>query len=450
MNCRAEMGDDMLFCPLCGAKNENHDIICPKCGAKSDAESSFCRACGTQLRVGAADELAEQRRENMYGIAKNTLDGNLEGKELGDIIKQLEELGDYKDAPALLEKCKEIEYTRACEKFEKANADPALYPSLEKAFERLGNYKDSEEKHRVCKEHCDASSAKKKKKLIIAVVAVLAVIAAAVVTITVVLPAVSYNNAAKALSNGEYLTAIEGFTELEDYKDSATQLKASYFLYGKSLLEAEDFTAAISAFSSAGDYTDAKAYHTYASGKKALAEKDYLDAITLFNTVSVEDSRDCLIEAKYLYAETLFGEKNYQNAKRYYQEVGEYKEAKVKATACDLMEAEAEYKKGNLNAAKTAYGKLPSDFSFNGISVQQRLDFLKKNASFVNACGSWSASKDYIETRQYYKRNGSSDAWIFTDLQTDQTIQVRCILTVMVHSISKEPSLFTDLQTSRR
>jgi hypothetical protein len=134
-----------------------------------------------------------------------------------------------------------------------------------------------------------------------------------------------------------------------------------------------------------------------------------------------------LIEAKYLYAETLFGEKNYQNAKRYYQEVGEYKEAKVKATACDLMEAEAEYKKGNLNAAKTAYGKLPSDFSFNGISVQERQAFLKNNESFVKICGTWKASKDRIETRHYYKRNGTFESWHLTNLQADQKIEVRCI-----------------------
>jgi len=46
-NCNLEIEDDFIFCPHCGANQD--EIICPQCSYKNEPNSKFCQECGYNL-----------------------------------------------------------------------------------------------------------------------------------------------------------------------------------------------------------------------------------------------------------------------------------------------------------------------------------------------------------------------------------------------------------------
>lgn len=473
-NCHAEMPDELSFCTSCGFKLNVEGKTCQRCGMVNPSVAAFCSGCGMPLGSPIQNQVPtidpeEQRRQNSLDVIKNTLAGNPGQAELAGIISQLEALGGYKDAAMILADCKEklssIQYAEASEQFAKADEDKSLYFVLEKRFEKLGDYKDSKEKYDVCKSYCDAVRAKKRKKIAIISSSCVAAVIAAFLVIKVIIPMVSYNGAVEALGAGEYETAIERFAALGDYKDAPLLLQSAYYQHGVALFENEDYEAAVIAFTNAGEYEDAgekiksshyehglallkdgefesakgafelangfekaKKYASYADGRQNLVNKNYEKAIKCFDECKdVEDGAKRYSEANYLFAEQNLSKSKYSDAKKYYNAAGTYEDAVNKAKICDLMLAEKEYSDGNLNAAKTALSNLPTDLSYNGVVAGDLLKQLNANSSFVNACGKWTASKNYIESRNIYKRNGSWDSWYIDNPITSQQITVRCL-----------------------
>ena len=449
-SCRAEMPDEMLFCTSCGAKLSGEEKTCPNCGALNLDGAQFCAQCGAsfvpmqqpvpqlmQQPVWQAPVMPgvispEEKLENDYAVVKNSLSGELNYDELNAAMKRLEALGDYRDAPELLYECREkvtaIGYERACEKYEAAKENNSLYKELEKEFAALGNYKDAEKKYQECKAFCDAQRQKNKKKAIIAVSAAVAVIAAAVILIKVVIPSVTYNNAEKALEEGNYEEAIAGYEKLGDYKDASEHVKDAYFGLGKKLVAEESFDEAVAAFENAAGVENAEKYVQYAKGRGHLAAGEYKDAISCFTAVKeIEDSAQRLLEANYLYGEKLLKDAKYSDAKLYYTAAGSYQDAKKKVNVCSLMQAEEEYKKGNLSQAKNAFAAIPADTSYNGVSAKERLQTLEKSSGLIAICGKWKATKNYIESRNVYKRTGSWDSWYIDVPQSGQDLTIQCI-----------------------
>jgi ribosomal protein L40E len=55
-NCQAELGQDVTFCPKCGAKQDTPETIiaeeiktCPNCASPVPLDSAFCTSCGTKI-----------------------------------------------------------------------------------------------------------------------------------------------------------------------------------------------------------------------------------------------------------------------------------------------------------------------------------------------------------------------------------------------------------------
>ena len=108
--------------------------------------------------------------------------------------------------------------------------------------------------------------------------------------IKVIIPAVTYNAAMKALAAGEYEAAVAKFETLVDYKDSSEKIKEACFGYEKELVAAEDFDTAITMFENADGFDSSIAYKEYATGRKNLNDKKYSDAITCFTKAKdIED-----------------------------------------------------------------------------------------------------------------------------------------------------------------
>ena len=100
----------------------------------------------------------------------------------------------------------------------------------------------------------------KKKALIAGCGGIVLAIIVAIIMITYVIPGSKYKKATELLNSGDYKGAVEAFTALDNYKDSAEQAKIAQqgadYQAATSLLESEDYTGAIEAFTALGDYKD--------------------------------------------------------------------------------------------------------------------------------------------------------------------------------------------------
>lgn len=94
-----------------------------------------------------------------------------------------------------------------------------------------------------------------------------------------------------------------------------------------------------------------------------------------------------------------------------------------------FVEAESLYKKGHLNGAKDIYSKLPKTLKLNGVTVQSRLDTLKKYDVFVKMCGKWQTTKYYYETKETARRSGSWNSWYVDETElVDRYLECTCII----------------------
>lgn len=154
----------------------------------------------------------------------------------------------------------------------------------------------------------EAKSKGGKKNLIIGLSAA---VVAALLIILLGVPAVRYNTAVKNLANGDYDAAIATFKALDDYKDSALQLKNAIkqrdYAAAKELLAAGEYDAAIAAFEALGNYKDsvvqieyAKVQAYYAEGEQLLAQGNKAGAAIAFSKCSeyadYKDARERCLE----------------------------------------------------------------------------------------------------------------------------------------------------------
>lgn len=66
--CGQPAGADKKFCPACGAalpeETLSQGAVCPKCGKENDIGTRFCADCGEKLPAAAAEEKAQQSRND--------------------------------------------------------------------------------------------------------------------------------------------------------------------------------------------------------------------------------------------------------------------------------------------------------------------------------------------------------------------------------------------------
>lgn len=149
------------------------------------------------------------------------------------------------------------------------------------------------------KEEETAKKARRQGKVMGIVVAATCVAALAFFTTTkVIMPALDYSNAEKALASQDYETAWEEFSVLQDYRDSSQQAKAAASLKGDALLAANDYQEAIRWYELADNresakeakYLYSKAHQTWNdedtySYLKELRGSGYNDASTIYDSL---------------------------------------------------------------------------------------------------------------------------------------------------------------------
>lgn len=226
-----------------------------------------------------------------------------------------------------------------------------------------------------------------------------------------------------ALSEKNYDIAIQEFVRADGYSDSADKINETYYCQGGDLLQAKSYTEAAEAYNNSNGYGDASV-KLMEIGKELLASQKYAAAEQVF---SWSEEKDALDYTNYANGMDKFSQKKYADARVKFTKTNVENAAEM-VTACSLMLAEEDLKAGELNAALKKYKALPEEFEYGNVSVSQRLDLLNKYSSFVDICGKYTASQNYIETRNIYKRTGSWDSWYFDNNNVlPGELSIRCI-----------------------
>lgn len=301
----------------------------------------------------------------------------------------------------------------------------------------------------------DLPQKKSKKPALIAIAVILVLAIAAVVAVTVVIPASNYSKAQEAFLKGDYTAAKEGFLALGKYKDAADKAvlaeKAGHYTAGSNAFSVGDYETAMEEFALAGDYEDAsvkvqdsiskyKETH-YSFGCELLAAGDYINAAAEFIIAEdYSDARAKVLEAgkgqlhagdyngaigifsqttdpqtavyiSYANGMLKFNEGSYTDAQAFFVESSGIEDADNMVSVCKFMEAESYMAKGYLNTAKGIYEELDTAFTYNDISVSDRLAQLKKHKAFVALCGQWQSNEMDASVRQTHDSTGLWDQW---------------------------------------
>ena len=275
-----DMQGELLWRCTCGRLNYAR-YSCVSC--KAEKEKVFDFLDTTKLKESG---LARRYNEAQKALASEDI------SLLKKAANTFNQLGSYKDAANLSEKCME-----GIALIEKKNAEK----------------EEAERKQREEQLLAAEEKAKKRKRMLgmICVAAILCIIAA-IIAVKVVIPNGKYNKAVALMESGDYKEAIILFQELGSYKDSTEKAKtaqdawnqeeeekqkASDYTKAESLFKEGQYEEALSLYTKLGDYNDSidrtksiqsildEEYSNYLASAYDAAEKDlssageYLDRI---------------------------------------------------------------------------------------------------------------------------------------------------------------------------
>ncbi len=327
-------------------------IICTRCQTENEDGAKFCKKCGNDLTINV-DAPAQDELRNLANELNEK--ANVEGKKAFNLNKVISEMP---------------------KKFLHTICIP---------FKRLG-----------------------KKKVIIGTSSILVIVMLILLTTNYIIPlAPHYFKGNSALKTEDYVTAISEFESAKSFLNAKSKLSSTHYLYAESLFAKEKYSDAAKHYSSSNNYDDASD-KLYQCGVKLFDNKDYKNALTVFETINTDEVKQL---KDYANGMCTFNDKNYEDAKKIFESTGDYKDSKTMINACDLMIAENHCLNGNFDVAKQIYSSLPTDFAYDNISAQGRLNLLNNSSALINAMGTWKASDNYIETKNVNKRTGRWESW---------------------------------------
>ncbi len=261
-----------------------------------------------------------------------------------------------------------------------------------------------------------------------------------------------------ALDEKEYEKAIEEFSQAGSYSDAKTNCKKAYYQLGLVLLEKKEYVSAAEALKNADDYegatnriiqigqgllgeqnysvaiqifsmvdtAQATELSAYANGMICFNNGEYSNAIAYFNKAeSVEGAQEKGKESNYLCGIQKMAEKQYEDAKQYFQASEDYGYAKDLISACSAEEA---LKKGRLDKALELYATVPNNIVVDGYNTAERSAMLNRVRAIGMACGNWKASENYIESRNVWNYDGRWEGWYIDEPLVDQTLTFDCFV----------------------
>lgn len=296
----------------------------------------------------------------------------LEDGKYDEAMAAFTALGDYQDCPALLKQAAygkaaaqeaEGQLAEAAETYllaadyedAAAKASECFYQAAETAFNagnddlaallygRILDYKDSADKYTATAYHSAARAINDKEYQRAA--ALLAALPEGTPDPDNLKQEVIYQPALGALEAGRYQEAVDGFLQLDRYKDSRAKLRQARYGLAQQLAEQGEYQQAIDLFTLLADYKDSKSLAKAARYQWAQALQDagsYEEAISLYTQLrNYKESPDRLKQCKYLQAGVLMEQKDYAGARELYKSLGRYEDARTKVKEADYRTAQA-------------------------------------------------------------------------------------------------------------
>lgn len=343
-----------MFCSSCG-KQIGSQIICPYCGNDmTDQISSADTAPDLQPEQAVQDPTPD--------APTPAPDGDQAGypyQAQSDPIA----FGGYPGAPVTNGKF--IEFTS--DEDSVPNTGSAGYPGAPVPKVNYAGYTyQAEAAPDPIIEH--PKKKKKKKGLIIGIAAgaVVLLAGAAVLFYILTAPSRDYDKAKDLMNSGDYQEAIEIFTDLGDYEDSAEMIKECRYLDAQQMISDGKYDEAIAAFEALGDYKESRDLITkaqYEKGKSLYNAGEYDKAIEIFTALGdYRDSTDMISAAKYEKAKKLCDEGNFDEAIDLLDELGDYPGSADLIDRCRYEKANDLFAGGEYEEAKQIYKDL-DDYS---------------------------------------------------------------------------------------
>lgn len=146
-----------------------------------------------------------------------------------------------------------------------------------------------------------------------------------------------YTLAGDAAAALDYDTAVQAYTRLDAYKDSAAKLNMTRYAYAEHRLQLGEFDAAAALFAALGDFSDAKdriADTHYAAAGAAFEAADYADAATRFKALGAyRDAPERANQALYAQADALEQQGDDMAAYETFSALGQYLDSSERAVA---------------------------------------------------------------------------------------------------------------------
>ncbi|MEA4921240.1 MAG: hypothetical protein VB078_10005 [Clostridiaceae bacterium] len=352
IECGEEVSDTALTCPHCGF--ERTAIICPECGKLCNIHKERCNNCGYRLIDSKAILAPFDIVEPFYTQCISKMDSAATIDEWEYLKSQFEILGDYKFSCDNMNTCdNKIENIFAAEKLEKDYSEAVSlvnsscnigdYKSLFVKFKSFKDYKDSKKYADICKEK-------------------------------IYYP--FYEQACKKMDQCKFLSDWENvrkeFQKLGDYRDSpekAELCKSGYDLR-RSRSKKIGWVSAIA----------------------------IVCAVFLYSVLN----NAVIPFSHYRNGDKAFSKGDYEEAKRYYAEAGDFRDANEKqilaVKAQHYKNAESSFSLGDYQEASSEY-KLADDYLDATVKLQEvhytmGADYLV-DQDYVQAAEEFMLSLDY-------------------------------------------------------
>lgn len=381
-------------------------IYCEKCGKALPDNASFCANCGTPVNIVDSDtlpmEVSAPKKKRFHFNRKLLL--------IPLVILLGAGITVYNSQPS-------VKYAKAERAFANGNYEKAI-----RYYTSLGEYEDAADK------------------------------------LTEATKANHYNKGQALFEAASYEEAVDEFEQASDYADSADMIAESNYNAAIQHKDAGELETAAALFAAAGSYSDAKdqaakiaedfvkqgqyetglkiyqslkqwknyPYAQYAQGIQYLNDKDYIKAASAFYSAKdVLDAKSKYTEASYESGMSYFRKANYSNAQTAFNNAGSYKDAETMVTASALYDAKTDMNDGNLNEAKEKLEALPSDFSYNDVSVADLLSKINANPAYVAVCGKWTSTGGQMRVTQTGSYGYST--WWYRDFNEGELdLTVKC------------------------
>ena len=204
---------------------------------------------------------------------------------------------------------------------------------------------------------------KKRKGMIVGIIAAIVVLAGiGVLVYFLTAPMRGYDHAMKLKESGSYQEAIEIFTELGDYEDSADQITDCRYLAAVKTMTDGDYDKAIEKFTALKGYKDSEDQITecrYLAAKELMDAAEYDQAIEALT--ALKDYKDCpelINECNYQKAEAYVAEGKHSEALELYTALDQYKDSADKVNLCHYEIAKKDYDAGEFEKAAAAFEAL--------------------------------------------------------------------------------------------